>query len=98
MMRMRVLPAVWSELFSSAAWYELERRGLGADLLDEAAATLDRIESDPRIFPRVRGGIRRAQLRRFPFGVFFEIFDDAIVIYCIIHLARDENAWTKYTS
>ena len=34
-MRMRVMTAVWPELFGSAEWNEAEQAGLGADLLDE---------------------------------------------------------------
>jgi len=94
-MQLEVDPSVWPDFFVSAAWYELERRGLGADLLDEAYATLDRIESGPLMFPCIRGPVRRAQLHRFPFGIFYEIIGEIIVIYAIVHLGRDENAWTK---
>jgi hypothetical protein len=43
-MRLEVDTSVWPDFFMSAAWYELERRGLGAELMEEAAATLGRIE------------------------------------------------------
>lgn len=95
-MKLEVLPTVWPEFLSSAEWYEMERRGLAADLLDEAAATVDRIESGPLLFPVIYRDARRAQLHRFPFGMFFTYKADHVVIFCIMHLRRDESVWKSH--
>ena len=94
-MRLEVDTSVWPDFFMSVAWYEFERRGLGADLLEEAAATVERIELNPLAYPCVRNRIRRAQLHRFPFGMFYEIVDGVAIVYAIVHLGRDEKAWLK---
>jgi hypothetical protein len=39
--------------------------------------------------------MRRALLRRFPYGVFFEVAETEIVVYAVFHCARDPRAWRR---
>jgi hypothetical protein len=41
----------------------------------------------------VSKGIRRAMLRRFPFGVFFVVDDDWSTVVAVMHLHRDPGSW-----
>ena len=52
-------------------WYEEQRRGLGTDFLEEVSFMIAAIESNPRRFQRVSRILRRARLRRFPYGIYF---------------------------
>jgi hypothetical protein len=95
-MRLEILPHVFPELFLSAEWYEIERRGLGADFLDEAANAIERVEANPLMFPLTEGDVRRAQLHRFPFGIFFTYNPEVVTVFCIVHLSRHASVWKKY--
>ena len=66
-----VRPEAEADLAASKLWYEEQHEGLGARFLGEVDATFRRIESSPMAFSFVRGRLRRALLRRFPFGVFY---------------------------
>jgi len=47
------------------------------------------IEREPRLYPLVRGDVRRAVIRRFPYAVYFLLEPDAIVAVACLHHRRD---------
>ncbi len=88
-------PEAEADLESAARWYEDRRRGLGGRFLDEVQRTIDRVAENPQGFPRMHGEIRRAVTRRFPFGVFFLVENDAIIILAVMHASRDPVRWKE---
>jgi plasmid stabilization system protein ParE len=74
-------------------WYEHERAGLGLEFLDELRATYNRIAAGPLNYQELRGGIRRALLRRFPYAVYFAIDGDIAVVVAVLHASRDPAEW-----
>lgn len=54
-------------------------------------AVVERIRIFPRGAPPVDGlpGLRRARMRRFPFGVFYRDKDEAVIVVRVLHNARD---------
>jgi hypothetical protein len=90
-----IAPAVFPDLLESAEWYELERQGLGVELLVEVDAVIDQIKDAPARFPRVEGELRRAQVHRFPFGIFFRVDGNRVVVFAILHLSRDTSEWKR---
>lgn len=83
-------------------WYEARSPGLGDDFLTAVEEGLISARKTPQRFPVVhREGdleVRRARLRRFPFGLFF-IWDDTetgdtSVIACL-HARRDPRRWRR---
>lgn len=81
------------ELEAQFLWYELERRGLGLQFLRAVESCFSRIRSNPAIYAIASGDIRRAQVRRFPYTVFFSIEPDSIVILVIVHGHRHPRVW-----
>lgn len=66
-------PSVDLDVEGALEWYENEQSGLGVEFLDELRATYNRIADGPLKYQELRGGIRRALLRRFPYAVYFAI-------------------------
>jgi toxin ParE1/3/4 len=77
----------------AALSYEIERAGLGTRFEEELEAVLSRVAEGPRQFPVVDRDIRRALLRRFPFGVFFVVSPEKISVIAVLHLHRDPDTW-----
>jgi plasmid stabilization system protein ParE len=77
------------ELDDAIAWYEERREGLGQDFAIAVERLLERIVSSPKQFIRVRGEIRRAVLRQFPYSIYFLSEDYRIVVLAIFHVKRD---------
>jgi plasmid stabilization system protein ParE len=82
------------EMLEAAEYYESQRRGLGRPFLAEVQRTVDRIVENPRLDQTVRQGIRRRLLRRFPFGILYQVDPEAIVIIAVMHLRRRPGYWS----
>ena len=76
-------------------WYENEQSGLGDDFLDELHACYERILRFPLGYQSLDDGIRRALLRRFPYGVYFTVDGDAVVVLTVLHARRDPAEWQR---
>lgn len=70
-------------------WYELQRPGLGLEFKQRVDEVLARIAETPEHFHRVRGEIRRAVVRRFPYIIDFLPEADHIIILTVFHGRRD---------
>ena len=79
------------ELDDAISWYEHRREGLGQEFSVAVERLLDRIIVSPNQFARIRGTIRRAVLRRFPFCIYFLVEDDLVVVLAIFHAKRDPD-------
>lgn len=51
------------------------------------------IARTPEIFPTPQKNIRRARLRRFPYGVFFVERSGTISVLAVMHAHRDPRRW-----
>jgi len=77
------------EFDDSIAWYEAEREGLGLKFRATIEEYFQRIADNPEWFPEVRGEVRRAVVRRFPFVIHFLIEQERIVILSVFHTSRE---------
>ncbi len=86
-------PAVADDVDEAALWYAAEAR-LGDAFLDEVEASLRRVLEGPRKYQILRERVRRAPLRRFPYGVFFSVdSDNGVTVYAVASLERDPFYW-----
>lgn len=83
------LPIAEEELSQAAAWYEEQRKGLGSHFLTAVEATLESVKRTPMLFSHVHRSIQRARVKRFPYGIFFELDGTRIIILAIYHGRRD---------
>jgi plasmid stabilization system protein ParE len=95
MPRLVVRPEAELDALEAATWYDGDRRGLADEFLSELRATFLRIEEGPVRFPVVFRDVRRAILRRFPFGVFFILETERATVIAITHLRRHPSAWQR---
>lgn len=94
-MNVTLRPEAEADLESAARWHEERREGLGSRLLDEVLRTIALIAENPQSYPRVHGEIRRAVTHRFPFGVFYLMESDGMVVVAIMHASRDPARWKE---
>lgn len=81
------------DIQAAALWYEDQRTGLGARFLGELDEVFQRIEHNPKQFPKLEGEVRRALLRYFPFGVYFIENTEALAVLAVLHLHREPDMW-----
>jgi plasmid stabilization system protein ParE len=77
------------EYDDAVARYEGEREGLGREFRTTIEKYFQRIADYPEMFPEVRGEVRRAVVRRFPFVIHFLTEKKRIVILSVFHTSRD---------
>jgi plasmid stabilization system protein ParE len=86
-------PEVERDVDEAYAWYEGRRTGLGEEFLSCVEACLQRVCRSPELHAKVHEDYRRALVRRFPYAVYYEIAEDVVTVYCIMHTSRDPAKW-----
>jgi len=82
-----------ADVRSAARRYELQRSGLGRELVAEVDAALGHIAENPLQYQVLHRETRRAIVHRFPYGVFYRIEASNIVVFSVSHLHRDPASW-----
>ena len=88
-----IRPEAETDLAEACRWYEERRHDLGSESPISVEATLESIQRHPQSFPVVHSQIRRALLRRFPYGVFYVVEEHAVAVLAVFHASRDPNRW-----
>jgi plasmid stabilization system protein ParE len=96
-MQVLVRPAAAADIDDAFLWYERQRPGLGADFLRTVDSALAAIQSNPQLHAVIYRNTRRALLRRFPYGVYYRVYPDSIVIVACMHGRRDPKRWQART-
>jgi hypothetical protein len=84
------------ELKEAMEFYESAREGLGAEFLAEVEATTNLIESFPLAWTSLSSRTRRCRTHRFPYGLFYQVRRDEILIVSVMDLRRDPKRWEQY--
>ena len=92
-MRARFLLPAEEEMLSAAMYYESQAPGLGRDFLEKIEAAVQDLSESPERWPVVLAQVRRRLTRRFPYGVYYRIDPDEIVILAVADLRRRPNYW-----
>jgi plasmid stabilization system protein ParE len=93
----RLRPEAEDDLAEAAAWYEDQRQGLGQEFLDHVLSTVESIIERPKMYPTVHRNTRRALIHRFPFGIYYRIEKELIVVVGVMHGRRDPHVWKERT-
>ena len=82
-----------AEYLEALVWY-LERELEVADrFADEVARVLASIGENPRLWPEIEPGFRRALLRGFPYSLIFSIESDRAFVLAVVHHKREPGYW-----
>jgi plasmid stabilization system protein ParE len=86
-------PEATAEIQDAFGWYERQRLGLGGEFLQAVRETLRGIEQAPLQYPKIRGEVRRALLRRFPYSILYVAEKERTVVFSCFHGKRDPRRW-----
>ena len=93
----RIRSEAESDLQEAYSYFEQCRFGLGADFMDCVENALAKLSSNHERYPLVYKSIRRILIRRFPFAVFYTEIDEIIVVFAVLHCAREQSVWRART-
>lgn len=83
--RVVVRQSAESDILVAARWYEQQSPGLGSEFLRAVEVCIASVASNPAMFAVLYRNIRRALLRRFPYGVFFLFDNDCVTVIACLH-------------
>lgn len=74
-------------------WYESQRPGLGSAFRHALDIAVAAIEIHPEAYPVVHRQTRRILLPKFPYGLYYRVFDENVVVVGCIHAKRHPRVW-----
>jgi len=86
---LRLRPELVEDAHEAFAWYEAAATGLGHELLRCYFAAVAIAQREPLLFPKIYGEFRRVLLDRFPYALYFRIERKTIIVFLLIHCARN---------
>src|ERR1700744_1146386 len=66
-------------------WYNEQQPGLGDLFLNELESCLDKLESWPLAYSKIKKNYRQLVLQTFPYVIVFEIIKKEVVVYSVFH-------------
>lgn len=90
-----VEPDAILDLNAAFGWYEEQLDGLGKEFIISVEASFSQLERTPEIYQTIFENIRRAPIKRFPFGLFYLIRKQIVHVVAIYHSRRDPDGWKK---
>lgn len=85
-------PLAQLEVSEAFAWYAQPHIRKSEAFLVELEHTSDFLASNPYLYPRVEDALRRANLSRFPYSLFYVIDDEIVNVLSCFHQHRDPKS------
>ena len=77
------------ELAEAYRWYAQPSINMGAEYLDDIERTESFLKSNPSIYAKVEGDVRRAVLKRFPYSLFYTVEANIVTVLSCFHQNRE---------
>lgn len=92
-MSVRFLAAAKAEVLEAIAYLNEQSEGLGYEFAVEVRRTLERIVQFPNAWQPLSKRTRRCRTHRFPYGIIYQVREDAILVVAVMHLHREPDSW-----
>lgn len=93
--RLIVRPNAEQQATEAYLWYEERLVGLGDEFILSLDASINSISRNPNLFQKKYKNIRMGMLDRFPYGVYYIIDNNLIIVLAILHFSRKTKIATK---
>ncbi|MDO8580391.1 MAG: type II toxin-antitoxin system RelE/ParE family toxin [Candidatus Omnitrophota bacterium] len=90
-----IRPEAEADLQDAFQWYQQQKTGFGVRFLQSVGVSLSLINRSPIMFPSIHQEIRRALIRRFPYGIFYFLAEKKIIVIAVFHVSRHPKRWQK---
>ena len=84
------------EIAEAYEWYQEQHPGLGFEFLEALDVQFQAIVQSPQLYAQIHRGIRRALLRRFPYGVFYASKREIISVLAVVRTSRSPRRWPRH--
>lgn len=94
-MKLKLLIAARTDAAGAIAYYNAQEPGLGAEFAAEVRKTIERILQFPNAWTSVSKRVRRSQINRFPYSVFYSLKNYLVVVIAVLHNHREPRPWQE---
>lgn len=94
-MNIRVIlsPDAKEDISSIIEWYHRADPNLASRFEQQTLTTLRRIGRFPYAFPIMKGTVRQALLKRFPYAIYYSLRSNKALITAVLHQRRSDIVW-----
>ncbi len=86
-------PEALRDIVRATKWYRTENRRAGVAFSDAVDAAVEVIRENPYLYAVVKRQTRRALVSGFPYGLYYRIAEDCIVVSACTHHSRHPRHW-----
>ena len=86
-------PEALEEYAGAVSHYANISHRLAESFIEAVESGIDSILSYPEAWQIVEGDVRRHLVKRFPFGIYYCVEGDVIMIYAVMHMSRHPDYW-----
>jgi plasmid stabilization system protein ParE len=91
----RFSDAAEDDLTEIIAYYESQKVGLGLAFESELETMLEYLSDAPLLYPITWKNIRRMNLERYTYAVYYIVEDSWLSVIAVLHQARNPYHWKK---
>ena len=88
-----VRPLARLQIGEAADWDDAQSRRLGEEFLKAVEQRLGAIGENPQQYQVLRGDLRRAIVRPFPYLIVYALSEPDVLILRCVHARRDQRRW-----
>ena len=85
-------PLLRADISEAINWYEDQQPGLGQEFAADFLSHYRHLVRDAQLYAVRFAGVRRLNLDRFPYGLFYVIRPPEIWLLAVLHASRDTEA------
>lgn len=93
-MKLQILETASDDLIEGFHFYEESQTGLGDYFLSSLYSDIEALRILGGIHRRVYRNFHRALSKRFPFGIYYTMEDDVVVVRAVVDCRRDPS-WIR---
>lgn len=86
-----------ADIIEAFEYYESCQKNLGRVFLQCIEESLTKIQKNPLFYKEIYQHVRRIFINRFPYGVYFVILEDTLLVIGVIHARKNPRHWKKRT-
>jgi plasmid stabilization system protein ParE len=82
-----------ADIAEAYQYYESCRENLGSEFILCIEESISRIENNPRQYKTIYKNVHRALVRKFPYGIYYVLINEQIVILGVLHARKNPKHW-----
>jgi plasmid stabilization system protein ParE len=86
-------PEALKEYLGAVSYYAAIGPQLAESFISALEAAIGNILTYPETWQIIERDVRRYLIKRFPFGIYYCIEGDLIMIYAVMHMSRHPDYW-----